>query len=363
MPRALLSTAGCTASTLERRPIMSDAPIFILGTNRSGTTLLRLMLNAHSRIAVPEEMLYFRSDYAGVPVERWQAPGLSDAAYEELARSFVQNAEALHPELGTLRLIERIMHDGPRDLRYPYEMIMSTWANLQGKPRWGEKTPGNLFYVDVIYDMFPDAQFIYIARDPRAGVASMQRAEFFPEDIVFNALSRHKHFSTARRLLREHVPPAQWMEMRYEDLVIAPTAALEQVCAFLNEPFESGMLAYHHTAADYMKDEAATGFNAAATRPVSTSRLEDWRSRLTPEDVAVVESICFPEMEAFEYSLDNHSMSWSRRIQKACKTAYWHWKLWRHSSTRHYTVKYEMLASTRRRWRRWRNRLSYAPMH
>ena len=271
---------------------MSTAPIFILGANRSGTTLLRLMLNAHSHIAVPEEMLYYRSFYANVPIEDWRAPNLPENVYEDLARTFVGNAVQLHAELGSLPLLDCILEAPTRDLRHPYRVVMDAWAEIHGKARWGEKTPGNLFYLDVIYDMFPDAKFVYLSRDPRAGTASMQRADFFPVDVVFNALSRRKHFETAWRLLHNHVPAQQWTCLRYEDLVRAPRKTLISLCDFLSEEFEPGMLAYHRTASTYMKEDAATGFNAAATRPVSTKSVEAWRDQLSPQAIALVESIC-----------------------------------------------------------------------
>lgn len=65
------------------------SPIFIVGANRSGTTLLRLILNAHSRIAIPEEVVYFGSFMAGVPIEKWRSPGLSEEAYSDFVHDFV----------------------------------------------------------------------------------------------------------------------------------------------------------------------------------------------------------------------------------------------------------------------------------
>lgn len=339
---------------------MSDAPIFILGANRSGTTLLRLMLNAHSRIAVPEEMLYFRSSYAGVPVENWREPKLSEKAYAGIVRDFVANACALHEELDGAAIEASVLNGSARDLRTPYSAVMSAWADSQQKARWGEKTPGNLFYVDVILEMYPDAKFVYLARDPRAGVASMQRASFFPDDPVFNALSRRKHFEAGRRFRETVVPAEQWLDLRYEDLVHEPRATLETLCAFLGEPFEPAMLSYYEEASQYMKEEAATGFNANATRPVSTKRIDAWRDQLSADAVATVERICADEMRVFEYTPDGLRPTWVSTATQWWKTRYWDLKLWQHRSTRHYTVKYPILARSRARWTRRAQRLRHA---
>jgi hypothetical protein len=315
------------------------------------------MLNAHSRVAIPEELLYFRSHYAGVPVEKWRSPALSPDAYADVVHDFVSNTTALHPELNATALTAAILEDGLPDLRRPYQTVLNAWAQLNGKERWGEKTPGNLFYVDVILDMFPDAQLLFLARDPRAGVASMQRADFFPNDIVFNALSRRKHFLEARRLLCEHVPRQQWMELRYEDLTADPEATLKQVCCFLGEAFELGMLNYHRTASDYMKEDAATDFNAAATRPVSTDRRDAWCHQLTDAEVAIIESICRDEMDAFGYAPRGVGPTWTSAAEIVVKKGYWHWQLWRHRDIRHYTVKYPIFARSRYRMHQWLGRL------
>jgi hypothetical protein len=203
--------------------------------------------------------------------------------------------------------------------------------------------------VDIIQDMFPDAQFIYLARDPRAGTASMQRADFFPGDFVFNALSRRKHFRMARHLLRRHVPSSQWTEIRYEDLVRAPRETLHRVCNFLAEPFEEGMLAYHRDAKTYMKAEAATSFNKAATHPVSVARIDAWREQISGEAIAVIEAVCAEEMKAFGYQPDGHCPSWSSQINRFVKTTYWHWQMWRNRDNRHYTVKAPIFARSRHR--------------
>ena len=72
-------------------------PIFIVGANRSGTTLLRLILNAHPKIAIPEEVVYVGSLMAGVPIEKWRKPGLSDDAFRDFVHDFVhKKCESLH---------------------------------------------------------------------------------------------------------------------------------------------------------------------------------------------------------------------------------------------------------------------------
>lgn len=324
------------------------SPIFIVGANRSGTTLLRLLLNAHSRIAIPDELIYFDAHLAGVPVEQWRNPGLSSEAYEAFVNHFLHEHCRPFDELDKGQLKEEILTGRP-DFRRPYRLALEAWARHYGKERWGEKTPGNLFYADVILDMFPEARFLYVVRDPRAGVASMQEVSFFPDDLIFNALSRRKHDTKGRALLERHVPSAQRMTVRYEDLVREPAPKTRSICHFLEEPFEPQMLQFHEGADRYMKDEATQSYNTTATQPITDDRIDAWKRRLTPDQVAIVEHVCADVMRAFDYAPTGRRPSLAARGEILAKRAYWAWQCWRHRDVRHYTVKYPLFARTRSR--------------
>jgi hypothetical protein len=327
-----------------------EPPVFIVGANRSGTTLLRLILNAHPRIAVPDEIIYFGSYLAGVPVEHWREPNLSATAYERFVDRFLESNCAALNELDKDALKDEILA-GRRDFRRPYRCVLEAWARHYGKDRWGEKTPGNLFYADIILDMFPDAQFLYMVRDPRAGVASMQRVSFFPNDVVFNALSRRKHDINGRALLKRNVPISQRRTVRYEDLVRDPEGQMRAICEFLGEDFRPQMLHFHEGADAYMKNAAEQRYNETATHPITDDRVDAWKSSLTTDQIAAVESICAPVMRHFEYPPEARRPSLSRRAEMLLKRGYWRYQCWRHRDVRHFTVKFPLLARTRSRLR------------
>lgn len=328
-----------------------ESPIFIVGANRSGTTLLRLILNAHSRIAIPDELIYLDSRLAGVSIEEWRDPDLRLSAYEALVDDFLSRNRSVLDGLDGLDLesLRREICAGPVTFRRPYQCTLEAWARHHGKSRWGEKTPGNLFYADILLDMFPDAKILYLVRDPRAGVASMQDVSFFPDDVVFNSLSRRKHDVQGRARLIQDVPEAQRMTVRYESLVRQPEAQVRSICQFLGEAFEPSMLRFHEDADRYMKDRAEEDYNAAATQPITDDRIDAWKERLSDDQIAVVESICAPILQAHDYTPTEGRPSFSRRAEMAIKKGYWALQCWRYRDVRHYTVKYPLFARTRTR--------------
>jgi hypothetical protein len=342
--------------------MMEEAPIFIVGANRSGTTLLRLMLNAHSRIAIPDELVYFRSLFAGMQREEWLQPQMSSEDYDAFVHSFLRrNREVLMP-LSVDHVADEVCADPSTNLRRPYAHVLEKWAHVHGKERWGEKTPGNLFYADVIFDMFPKAQFIYLARDPRAGVHSMMKTSLFRGDAIVNALNRRKYDVQGLDHLRRSVPAEQRTFLRFEDLLQFPEQTLRSLCDFLGESFESDMLHYHEGSHKYMKERAVDDFNRAATRPISPAKVASWRDGLSDEEVAEVEWIYGSAMNALGYSPTNCPLPLTSRVAGWLKIAYWHVQNWRHRHAPQFILQDRIFQRSRTRFRRVINRLAPVPV-
>jgi hypothetical protein len=329
---------------------MSTAPIFIVGANRSGTTLLRLLLNAHSEIAIPDEINYFYGfTGAELSYENWSTPSLSPSEYTSFVNRFLATNQAVVPTLNLDSVRAEIL-DGPHDLRRPYQVLLEQWARHRGKGRWGEKTPGNIYHANILIEMFPDARFIHVVRDPRGGVASMQRVSFFGNDVAFNALNRHKIMTHGRAWLARSVPAPQRIEIRYEDLVAHPQNTLQSICDFVEAPYEPSMLRFHQDADRYMVNEAASSYNQTATRPISTEMIDKWHTQLTDEEIAIIERICKAEMIEFDYPLLRPSLSWRGLLALAVKRAYWaiQWRRYRYD--RHFSILSPMFSRTRARF-------------
>ena len=268
--------------------------------------------------------------------------------YENFVRRFLHVSCRSLVGLDIGRLEDDLLSTAEFDLRKPFEAALRSWARLQGKRRWGEKTPGNLFYADVIYDMFPSARFVYLVRDPRAGVSSMQNVAFFPHDVVFNAMNRRKHSTEGRSCLEKHVPSSQRMTVRYEDLVSDPRTTIERICSFLDEDYEMGMLRFHEDAHRFMNEEAALSYNHSATHPILCDKKAAWRDDLSRKDVAFVENICREEMMVFGYQPDGIGLDLRQKVELIIKEVYWARMCKKHNHVRQYTVRQPMFARARR---------------
>ena len=242
-------------------------PIFIVGSGRSGTSILRAALNAHPDIHLAQESALVRW------LDRW--PDLSGVAFRA---AWEQTASGrLHaPEPVSL----------PPDAT-PADAIRETLmarARARAKARWGDKTPLHALHLDLLWRHVPDARVIAMIRHPVPTVASLRRMPWGSGSVAVDAvLVQHtvSHLRDDERLMR----------VRLEDLLADPEAQLRAVLAFVSAPWDDRVLdpAAH---ADFSGDPRLPWLTTAEA---SLSPLQARAVALSPGEVGLVERICPPE--------------------------------------------------------------------
>ena len=280
---------------------MSDhtAPVFVLGCGRSGTTLLRLMLNSHSRIGIPGETWYFpdlHADRAAIttwPNAEWR---------ERLTQRIVESA--VFPQLGI----------SPESLRSQLESLTrDEWpsviasANLafacgEHKARWGDKTPGYVRCLPVIKELFPGAKILHVIRDGRDVVLSFLEQSFGPSGILEGADYWRADVELGRRD-GPRVFGASYHEVRYEELVTDPERVLRDVCNAIGEAYEPTMLDYYDSAHRYVIDEQH--WHGRTKSAPTRDRTERWRQEMSRNDEALFELAAGHLLRDLGYPLTN----------------------------------------------------------
>jgi hypothetical protein len=271
----------------------TDRPIFVVGFQRSGTTLLQSLLGAHPRIAAPPELhfilrvAYFR-DYFG---------DLADDA--NLRRAL---HEALNPPvdiLGECGFDEDALFDraaaGPRTYAGLFAAIMDDYAERNDRERWAEKTPSQR--PDDIWNLFADAQVIHIIRDPREVVASSLDMPWERRSAAAIALDL-RHFTLESVARGRRAGAAQYLQLRYEDLARDPEAVLRLVCAFIGEDYDPGMLDPARRGQALMPSASWQAQAAQAIAPVTSK----WRAKLGAADRVRVQAIVSELLAPYGYS-------------------------------------------------------------
>jgi hypothetical protein len=275
----------------------SDRPIFVVGCPRSGTTLFRTMLSAHPSIAIPPETRFMMGMY-------WRRTEHGDLRRREarkaLAAAIVEDPETRFRVLGVDGpQIAAEITDGPPTLGSAFGIVLRSYAQKFDKPRWGDKRPAYYAFMDELDNLFPDAQFIHLVRDPRACVESLKRQEWYPDEAA-PCVAAWVHAVRSARRSGTKLGPKRYLEVRYEDLVSDPEAASRRICEFLDEPFAEDMcrpelIADKVNPAHYQQ-------RRQIQEGVNTATVEAWAKKLPPEEIALVDKVAGRWMQEFGYA-------------------------------------------------------------
>jgi hypothetical protein len=264
----------------------SGPPLVILGVSRSGTTLLRVMLDRHSHLAVPDES-FFVPLLADRHLLRVDADDfLDDVRRLKTVREWGVRLDKLRARLSDGMPIARA-------IRAIYEV----YAEEQGKSRWGDKTPMYMRHLLLLRRLFPDAQYVHLIRDGRDAALSFLS---MPEGVAFETWAHPRSVAEFACLWRTEVAAARrlrgerYLEVLYEDLVTDTEQVLKRICSFAGLPYESAMT-------DYTGSESEQRTHQQSLKRPLTPTLRDWRTEMRPEDVAAFEAAAGDLLEELGY--------------------------------------------------------------
>ena len=277
---------------------MPGDPILIVGTERSGSNLVRLLLDAHPSIAVPHPPHLVR--YLA-PLEASYGFRGDPRAFERLVDdALLILARHIHPwdvEVDRGRLVAEA---DPRDLMGVYLGIMDQYREAHGKARWGCKSTFMIHHVDRVLAHRPGTRVIFLVRDPRDVAASSRRSVFGPCHPGLTARLWRAQQEEGLALL-DRLPATTIRLLRYEDLLGDPRGEVERLCAYLGEPFFEGMLRFHEQRAARVTAALSESWRNT-DRPVLGDNAGKFRHELTAREVRLVESVAGPAMIRLGYT-------------------------------------------------------------
>jgi hypothetical protein len=274
--------------------VSEAAPFFIVGNDRSGTTMLRLVLDRGPDVAIPPESM-FLADFE--PVRR--AGDLADPVkaarlLEEIWR---------HPRVRLWRLSSPpppippgLTHE--QAYRFVVEAPFRAYAADQRKTRFADKTPLYLRYVDVLAEIWPEARFVVLVRDGRDVALSVMRLPFGANNVWAAASAWADGIRLGREAERVHA--GKVLTVRYEDLVADPPAHVERLCGFLDLTYEPDMLAIENSdPAKIVQDQA--GWFTSTRAGINTTAVGKWRRELSSRQQRVFGAVAGEELRELGY--------------------------------------------------------------
>ena len=287
--------------------------MIVLGVRRSGTTLLRVMLDRNAALAVPDESYFvpqlarrhrgtvdpasFVDDLRRIPtLVEW---GLSPDAVAQHLRPGMSTGEAI-------------------------SAVFEAYAVERGKPRWGDKTPLYMQHVPLLERLFPDAMFVHLVRDGRDAALSflsmprgtMTEGWGHPRDAAGFACQWATEIRSAREL-GDRLGPKQYAELRYEALVADAAAELRRVCAFAALEYDGAMLGY------VGETESARKEHQQRLNEPPRVGVRNWRAEMSPSDVAAFEAVAGDLLDDLGYEVTRRGHETARLAVYEAKTTAW----------------------------------------
>ncbi len=341
----------------DRDPWSSPAtgPVFIVGCAKSGTTLLQALLDGHPELLVmPSELNVFRfSDHPsrlgfrklGRLVE---PPAIAEAMLDQLFFLQVRDPERL------ARLERRIRVDPPHDFspldpevfvhtvlappalrshreiyRRFFEALLAATGQASGDlatRRWVEKSPHQEEYAPLLREWFPNARFLHVVRNPYATLRALRRVA--TGDHLVGRTPRYPSLRPSLRELRSSYELAAvnrrnlgecYRVVRYETLVSDPTSVLAELAAFL------GIAGADIRLEPTLLGQPWTGNSTSGRRfsGIDHTPLEDWRSEITPYEIALVNRHLGQALRDYDYEvvpLERRPEAWRRNRREQWST-------------------------------------------
>jgi len=267
------------------------SPIFIVGFPRSGTTLLRFMLASHPRIRIPEETGFI--------------PHLNVSVGRPLKRSEVVSV------LTTIRRLNRLWsrlpaaEDIEKRLASPIlsellDLLYRSHLEINDELRWGDKTPLYVRHISLLASIFPDAKIIHLIRDGRD--ASLSALSKWPRNRwymdLYYLLRNWSIYVGEGRSDGRKLAAANYMEIRYEQLVTDPRRCAEVICRFIDEDFHESML-------DHTIEAASTGIGPhehhEPQKAIHATSVGRWRRDMSEFEQKLARHVAGDSLREFGY--------------------------------------------------------------
>ena len=290
---------------------------FVVGCGRSGTTLLRAMLDSHPALVIP-----FESRFIPALLEREQEfAGDGTLDPDRLVDALREDEHFRSWDLSETDVREHLRDVRPVDVAGAVRAMFELCAARAGKPRYGDKSPPYVMRLPLLARAFPEGRFVHLVRDGRDVALAFMDADFGPESAARLALHWRLRVERGREAGTE-LGPQRYLEVRYEDLVAHPEPALRAICAFIELAYDDAMLGYQQRVGEIVQFDPEPWNHDNLAKP-PTVGLRDWRSQMSKRDLARFELLAGPALERFGYEPSGTAATPRDRYDAAAAMTAW----------------------------------------
>ncbi len=278
-------------------------PIFIFGSKRGGTTLLRMVLNGHPELHIPNESHFLLpiinhkyNDLNALSDEEIDfilSSVLSGGRFDTWKTSLTEIQQLLYNHIGTSPSLKQLLNE-----------IFTYEVSKYNKVIWGDKTPEYTSQLDQFHEKLAPIQGILIVRDGRDVAKSLKNNGW----EGWTVYQRAKYWRTdIRKMIQtQSMGTSRWHLLKYEDLVSKPANTVKNTCDFLGIQFKSEMLNFVDRVSDNITDrEKLSGVHEKLLRvPNVETDIYKWKNSQSRRAIFCFESVAWKELRAMSYELN-----------------------------------------------------------
>jgi hypothetical protein len=293
----------------------AESPFFVIGSPRSGTTLLRLLLTSHPSLVIPPEcgfITWLHPEYGD-----WRRLEFSDREHVHQFAQAVRNARKFETwRIDTNDIAQAVAAAHPATYAQACGCIYRLFCHRVGKASamWGDKNNFYLTHIGLLRNIFPQARFVHIVRDGRdvacsyREVMAMGSNSVYRPELPIELEQIARRWSDDIRAIRKELDPIEGVsaiELRYEDLTSAPETELEGVCKFLGVDFAPTMLTFYDAnRRNELEPSVTLDWKRRTLEPISTGTVGQYRKVLSAVDIERFDEVAGAELRRYRYIND-----------------------------------------------------------
>ena len=297
---------------------MPTPSFFILGRPRSGTTLLRVLFDAHPNVRIPPELPVFLMLYKKYEhVRNWdrdarlsfidhvfQPTVFNLRRIENLKIDRAAFTEALLKMEGTITITDLLMKIN----EHAYSMFPKAELMMVG-----DKNPVYSIFTRRLLKIFPESKFIFIIRDYRDNFVSLRNLK----DVHMEAPVLALQVARWRRITKTFIEckekyPDRISLIRYEYLVTDPEGCMIDLCGFLGIPYRPEVFEFYRKKDEFIStfaDPRVIKIHQSLLNPITTSRIGMWKSGMTGDEIVMADQLAGDQAHLLGYTSEQRDKS------------------------------------------------------
>ena len=273
-----------------------SGPLYVIGMPRSGTKLMRALLNQHPQINITEAESKFIPSFVakfGDP-PRFEKANFANLLMKELSRtSFYRIMTSNGYKFDRDEFIQSVDHSSWSSI-FQYILVSFGPKPITKDMIWGDKTPAYISYMPLLKHIFPQARFIHMIRDPRDFCLSFKKAS---GRNIYRAAQRWNDHVAQARAYGDTIQN-DYMEVYYEELIDSPETIMKEVCHFLDCAYSDDIL--------QLESSHEKGGDTKGQRGIISGNTKKFLTEFSEKQIRRIEEIVCQTAQSNNYILENH---------------------------------------------------------